>query len=47
MSSPLRRGTHESWWTAEQGWFNAVSKVGPGLEPQQDDELTVTDNPYL
>ena len=28
MSSPLRRGTHESWWTAEQGWFNAVAKVG-------------------
>ena len=27
MSSPLRRGTHESWWTAEQGWFNAVAKV--------------------
>lgn len=27
MSSPLRRGTYESWWTGEMGWFNAVSKV--------------------
>ena len=27
MSSPLRRGTHESWWAREMGWFNAVSKV--------------------
>lgn len=29
MSSPLRRGAHESWWTAEQGWFNAVAKTIP------------------
>lgn len=28
MSSPLRRGTHESWWTREMGFFNAVAKVG-------------------
>lgn len=28
MSRPLRRGTHESWWSAEMGWFNAVAKVG-------------------
>jgi 2-oxoisovalerate dehydrogenase E1 component alpha subunit len=28
MSSPLRRGAHESWWTSDQGWFNAVAKVG-------------------
>jgi len=27
MSSPLRRGTHESWWTREMGFFNAVAKV--------------------
>jgi 2-oxoisovalerate dehydrogenase E1 component alpha subunit len=27
MSSPLRRGTHESWWTAERAFFNAVAKV--------------------
>ncbi|ORY34855.1 Thiamin diphosphate-binding protein [Naematelia encephala] len=29
MSSPLRRGTHESWWTAEMGFFNAVAKTIP------------------
>ncbi|KAI9633062.1 putative branched-chain alpha-keto acid dehydrogenase E1-alpha subunit [Dioszegia hungarica] len=29
MSSPLRRGTYESWWTGEMGWFNAVSKTIP------------------
>ncbi|WVQ79282.1 hypothetical protein IAT38_001378 [Cryptococcus sp. DSM 104549] len=29
MSSPLRRGTHESWWSAEMGWFNAVAKTIP------------------
>ncbi|WVQ75017.1 hypothetical protein IAR50_004625 [Cryptococcus sp. DSM 104548] len=29
MSRPLRRGTHESWWSAEQGWFNAVAKTIP------------------
>jgi 2-oxoisovalerate dehydrogenase E1 component alpha subunit len=29
MSSPLRRGAHESWWSAEQGWFNAVAKSIP------------------
>lgn len=29
MSSPLRRGAHESWWTADQGWFNAVAKTIP------------------
>lgn len=28
MSSPLRRGAHESWWSADQGFFNAVAKVG-------------------
>lgn len=28
MNRPLRRGTHESWWSAEMGWFNAVAKVG-------------------
>ena len=28
MSTPLRRGAHESWWTAEMGFFNAVAKVG-------------------
>lgn len=27
MSSPLRRGTYESWWTGDMAWFNAVSKV--------------------
>jgi hypothetical protein len=27
MSSPLRRGTHESWWTPERAFFNAVAKV--------------------
>ena len=27
MSSPLRRGTHESWWSRDMGWFNAVAKV--------------------
>ncbi|KAK8849586.1 hypothetical protein IAR55_004921 [Kwoniella newhampshirensis] len=29
MSSPLRRGTHESWWSSEMGWFNAVAKTIP------------------
>ncbi|RSH93428.1 hypothetical protein EHS25_007784 [Saitozyma podzolica] len=29
MSSPLRRGTHESWWTPEMGFFNAVAKTIP------------------
>ncbi|WVR08138.1 hypothetical protein IAU60_005184 [Kwoniella sp. DSM 27419] len=29
MSSPLRRGTHESWWTGSMGWFNAVAKTIP------------------
>ncbi|OWT39448.1 2-oxoisovalerate dehydrogenase E1 component, alpha subunit [Cryptococcus neoformans] len=29
MSRPLRRGTHESWWSAEMGWFNAVAKTIP------------------
>lgn len=29
MSSPLRRGAHQSWWTADQGWFNAVSSTIP------------------
>lgn len=29
MSSPLRRGTHESWWTRDMGFFNAVSKTIP------------------
>ena len=27
MSSPLRRGTHESWWTREMDFFNAVARV--------------------
>ncbi|ORX37843.1 Thiamin diphosphate-binding protein [Kockovaella imperatae] len=29
MSSPLRRGTHESWWTADLSFFNAVAKTIP------------------
>ncbi|WOO77614.1 2-oxoisovalerate dehydrogenase subunit alpha, mitochondrial [Vanrija pseudolonga] len=29
MSSPLRRGAHESWWSADQGWFNAVAATIP------------------
>ncbi|KAK1923725.1 putative branched-chain alpha-keto acid dehydrogenase E1-alpha subunit [Papiliotrema laurentii] len=29
MSSPLRRGTHESWWTPERAFFNAVAKTIP------------------
>ncbi|WVW87029.1 hypothetical protein I302_109085 [Kwoniella bestiolae CBS 10118] len=29
MSSPLRRGSHESWWSGEMGWFNAVAKTIP------------------
>jgi 2-oxoisovalerate dehydrogenase E1 component alpha subunit len=27
--SPLRRGAHESWWTADQGFFNAVANTIP------------------
>lgn len=34
MSSPLRRGTYESWWTGDMGWFNAVSKVS-GLSTER------------
>ena len=45
MSTPLRRGTHESWWTAERSFFNAVAKVCRKSEPQSDggmdEELTV------
>ncbi|OCF73305.1 2-oxoisovalerate dehydrogenase E1 component, alpha subunit [Kwoniella mangroviensis CBS 8886] len=29
MSSPLRRGSHESWWSGDMGWFNAVAKTIP------------------
>ncbi|OCF41979.1 2-oxoisovalerate dehydrogenase E1 component, alpha subunit [Kwoniella heveanensis CBS 569] len=29
MSSPLRRGSHESWWSGSMGWFNAVAKTIP------------------
>ncbi|KAK4687063.1 2-oxoisovalerate dehydrogenase E1 component alpha subunit, partial [Tremellales sp. Uapishka_1] len=28
-SRPLRRGGHESWWSGEMGWFNAVAKTIP------------------
>lgn len=48
MSSPLRRGAHESWWTSEEGWFNAVAPVSArGDRPAHPPACSRPDHPHV